>query len=557
MIEINRLKKRLGHRTETLKVVSFDVFDTLLIRLVPTERVSRLSAENLSGWLHTEASLKVSPGKILRHRFAYQANAERTGLRSKWTLTEWLTDLAGRVHADDALIIKFGRRAELEAEFGCLRIARNAAESIELARRYGFLVIATSDMWLENAWLEDLLGRFDLSFDHVFSSGSLKASKRDGNLFKVIEARLGCPPESFLHVGDKWRADFLKARRAGWRAVRPPRRKHLQPKRLPPKLRKGPLARKSYEDILQTLDIPPDAGQGNPFYDMAFHYIAPLLIIFSLVQWRKFEAQAIDTVFYIARDARIMLDVYQILEHQLEGSCPLRYIRLSRRAVALAHPAHFLANALPLPGKVGRNNVAEWLSNFVIEKDLKEKILHRAGLEGNARFGMRERQSLKQACRSLHPEILEARTCQTGLIRDYLLQNAVRGRPLKRIGIVDSGWACTTQDILRGVFPEAELISGIYLGVSSQGYPPDHRHLKYGLLRDDFRRCRHHNAVEASAGVVRLWDTLLREPAGTVLELKRDKDGVVEPVLKDRYVIGENEIRAAESTRKGRGQSGD
>ena len=245
-----------------------------------------------------------------------------------------------------------------------------------------------------------------------------------------------------------------------------------------------------------------------------------------------------------------MLDVYDLVADLMPGSCPRYYIRLSRKAVALVHSRNYLISAQPLAGKVGRKTVAEWLGNFKLEDYLVSEILKRAGLTGDALFSNPSRIAIKEACQSLQPTIEQAQIELSQMIKDFLTQTCSSSR-LNRIGIIDSGWACTIQDSIRNVLSDTELISGMYIGVSHQGLPSTPSNLKYGILRDDFRAPLHNNPLEASAGVVRLWDTLLRETAGTVDKLIRYPDGKVSPVLKTPSQLRKLEIGAAESIRKG------
>ena len=171
-------------------------------------------------------------------------------------------------------------------------------------------------------------------------------------------------------------------------------------------------------------------------------------------------------------------------------------------------------------------------------------------LPESAPFTPTARNALREACRTHLADIERIQCDLRAKIRDYLLQQAGMDK-LRRIGIVDSGWACTTQDTIRVVLADAELISGMYLGVGRQGYPPTTENQKYGLLRDDFRNPPHHNPVEASAGAIRMWDTLLREPVGSVLGLERCADGSVEPVLDDGKAIGRLESEAADAISHG------
>lgn len=554
MLNFEQFKSHINRKSKDVKVVSFDIFDTLLLRMIPPGRVAQLAAEELNRQLAAEELITLSASEIINSRRKFKQQKDRAYLyqESEWTLSEWLCELAKQHSLDPSILCRLSRQAELSAESKSLYLAPDAIKSISLAKDQDLQVIAISDMWLDQEWLKDLLAKFGLHFDAVFSSGSLGVSKRRGTIFKFIEANLALKAKNFIHLGDNLKADFLRPCLAGWKSIWIPHPGNsLQIRALPVISRYRP-KRKPWKDIVQALNIVSISTEkkSDPYFELAYEHLAPLLIIFSIIQWRKFREQNIDQVFYIARDAKAMFDVYNTIEHLLPGSCPRHYIRLSRRTVAIAHPDNLLQNVTHIAGKVGKKKVREWLSNFTISSELRNKILLSAKVNEKDDFTESVHSSLQSACSKLLPLIIAEQNIQKQIIKDYLLQQAPN-LSYRRIGIVDSGWACTTQDSIRAVLNDSELINGIYLGVSSQGHKPNRQNLKYGLLRDDFRRCPHHNPLESTAGVIRLWDTILREPCETVLELHRQPDNKVEPILVDETIFKDLEYKAADSINQG------
>lgn len=529
-------------------MVSFDVFDTLLIRLVPSEWTTRLAVEKFIGFLEKEASGRLTFQEIYGNRCAFKfANTPRTFVfERQWTLSQWLEQVSGRYNIPLDTVLECGFRAEIEAESVCLIVADEVSDTLRLVKQAGLIVVATSDMWLDRDLLRDLLKRFGLHFDAVFSSGSEGVSKRRGTLFRKVRQQFGLPAGALLHVGDHWKNDVLMPRlmgsKAAWIAGADDRKFGMLDGLLP----KGRWAKQPCQTIVRALATKSasKAKAADSYYRLAYDYLAPLLILFALSQWRKFRAQRIEHVFYIARDAWLPFEVYGLLEDYLGNDFSRYYVRLSRSAVTLAHPDNLLQNAIPLAGKLGRKTVGDWLGNFRIEEGLLDTILARAGITARTPFSDSVRERIRDVCDGLLPEILRAQTEQSLLIRDYLMSVAGNGE-LKRVGLVDTGWACTTQDAVRGVFQDAEVVSGVYLGVSAQGHRPEERNLKYGLLRDDFRTKGYLNPMEATAGVVRIWDRLLQEPTASVNELRREADGSVSPVMDSNWQMDEVEVGTA------------
>jgi len=254
------------------------------------------------------------------------------------------------------------------------------------------------------------------------------------------------------------------------------------------------------------------------------------LVVFSIFQWRRFRQHDIQVAYYLARDAWMMFDVYNSLAEFLPNSPERHYLRLSRRAITLAHPEDLLRGGADLVGRVGHRDVGEYLGQFDLGDALSKSLLRHASLTLESPFDPAAKRALTAALNAFASET-EARTLeQKRLLQDLLLQMTDQ-RPLSRIAVVDTGWAGSTQDAIRSSFPGAELVCGVYLGVSRGRKPLPTNNPKYGLLRDDHRTLPHANLLEKTAGVVRLWEMLLAEHARTVRSISRADDGSVDVIL--------------------------
>ena len=252
MLKIDLLKRRIEKKIDIIKLVSFDVFDTLLIRLIPTETVSRLAAEKLSISLKQEIVKSISPNDILFHRFSFQRKIEKLKSRKEWSLSEWLSDLAFKNNIEENLLKKIGYASELDAEKRSLRMDENAKLAISIVKGYGF--------------------DFGLSFDLVFSSASSVCSKKSGELFREVEKQVGAGPNGILHVGNKLRADYLSPKLRGWKSVWMPHWHSMFRLNVPKKLRRRILTKRPFEEIIQALEIPPCGIGSDPFYTLAYNY---------------------------------------------------------------------------------------------------------------------------------------------------------------------------------------------------------------------------------------------------------------------------------------------
>jgi|GEM_PF-6629137 len=518
-------EKILGYidKHPDIQVVSLDVFDHLLDRRIPSQWVSRMAASQLAYRLNG----RISAETIFLHRT--QSHRESKNQNREWRLKNWLQELADEYQIKPDSAMELGKAAELNAEKMSLKPDGKIPFLLYKLRKRSIRIIALSDMWLEQEWLSELLQYFDIALDMVFTSCSQGHSKQSGTLFPHISRSLNIDPRNILHLGDNVLNDFIQPRRQGWHALWIPQPRHRFPPKVPSLLRKHLNQLTPPWRILVELLEPLSEPCGDAIYDMGYRNLAPFLILFSLVQWLIFRRQRIEHVFYLARDARLLLDAYDRIAEHFPDSPQRHYLRISRRSVALAHPGNLLLNARPLAGKVGHKTVGEWIDNFTITPALKHSILQESGLEETVLFTPFQK-LLKETASKFYSRIMEERQQLRHFLHDYLLQTAQINR-FERIGIVDSGWAGTIQDCLCASLGEEIFVSGIYLGVSGQGEPPSKNSLKYGLLRDDYRRRPWFDPWQATAGVIRVWDTLLRSSEAMTEHLHL-KGGKIIPVAR-------------------------
>ncbi|MBF0231828.1 MAG: HAD-IA family hydrolase [Desulfamplus sp.] len=527
-------------KNSNVKIISFDVFNTILKRTIPSEDVVKISALRFSELIEKQFLQKITWKKIYDSRIKYSRDIE-VSEQQDWTILEWLSHLKSSLNIEYE-ISKFGTDAELFAETLCTESIKGISSFIENLRIQGYTVIAISDTWLDHDTLYRLLRAFDFNFDHIFSSGSIKASKKRGDIFKYIQKELKISERQILHIGDNLESDFLRPKFNGWKSFWLPRKHPLTGLWIPKLFQKGFLKIKKSSIIYQLL-IKKNMNS-EPLYKMAYQNLAPLVALFSFIQNKKFNEQNIKAVFFIARDAHILYKAYNLMANYLKTDWEIFYIRLSRRAVAACHPKNPLINVKPIAGKTGRKSVNNWLGSFAIDQDLKLKILEKANLNGSEPFSSENRIKLEKSCNFYIKELELFVKESKNLLADFIKQHFSDRIMPEKIGIIDSGWACTLQDSIANILSDLTKINGLYFGVSYQGVKHHANSAKFGLLRDDFRNKKFQNPFHSSAGVIRVWDIIFREDAPTVASLRRSENGIIIPVMKEDKSLGSNEKKA-------------
>lgn len=182
------LKQKAIARIEENDIISFDIFDTLLVRktLIP-EDVFELVEEHIGKRNYAEVRKKAE--RELIHPNIYDIY--------KYIQTEfhWDSDTTDMVLETELRIEK--------------KVTAPRAEIVELLRhaiQLGKRVVLTSDMYLPESVLKELLAYHQIKgFDMLFISCDQKKGKLDGLYEKLINLRID--NEKILHIGNDIQCD--------------------------------------------------------------------------------------------------------------------------------------------------------------------------------------------------------------------------------------------------------------------------------------------------------------------------------------------------------------
>lgn len=209
-------------------VLSFDVFDTILLRGLESERrrfawIARESARGLA-----LNGFPRSPAHLLRSRLDVQSAAYRALEAVNPNGDVRLADLH-RLQADllglPAKAIPILLDAELAAERRFSSANAALVGALRDLRKAGRRVIAISDTYYSEAdlrrLLADMLG--PIPFDAIYASSDWNATKKSGELFARVLQAENVAPGAMLHWGDDCRADQVMAAAKGLRVHWAPR----------------------------------------------------------------------------------------------------------------------------------------------------------------------------------------------------------------------------------------------------------------------------------------------------------------------------------------------
>lgn len=303
-------------RIRKYDIVTFDVFDTLIVRDVMSYR-DFVSLMNIKYQQRTGNKL---PFMFYRRRVhAPKPAGKKLGGREAS-----IDDIYNVLNMKDKDIIK---EIELETELEII------APNPEMMKVYQYCidnhkkVCCISDMYLKKEHIKNMLNQCGYYIDDIYVSQEYGVSKLNGGLFKEFLKEKGYSPDKVIHIGDSFKADFEGAGTAGIQSVHIERNinrlRYTKVSKLPYKVNDRILY-KFVNDRIDSLD--------NNLERAGYEVLGPVLYYF--VSWldKTLKENGLDNIFFCSRDGYLMREAYNIINGQ-KG----KYIFVSRKSVENAY----------------------------------------------------------------------------------------------------------------------------------------------------------------------------------------------------------------------------
>ncbi|PKP95435.1 MAG: HAD family hydrolase [Alphaproteobacteria bacterium HGW-Alphaproteobacteria-14] len=225
----DKLKQRLDELLDGGRVLSLDVFDTLILRDNSSE-ITRFFevGGRMADVVEAETGRQVSQvdafiARQLGTEATYRASRPIQGCREGSIVELHRTAsqlLVGSNDLAEAFIA-----AELENEATRIGLNTFIVDYVASYRASGGAVVLVTDMYLHAEQVVKLLEQLGIareSYDALFSSADTKVSKSSGGIFPFVERNLVRSPGDFVHLGDSFRGDVAQPLRRGWKAMHLP-----------------------------------------------------------------------------------------------------------------------------------------------------------------------------------------------------------------------------------------------------------------------------------------------------------------------------------------------
>lgn len=182
------------------EIISFDIFDTLLIR--PYVRPNDV-------FLHMSKLYDISDFNNIREQAEVSAWKKYTTSENECTNIE-------EIYSEMPKKYKGMLQKELDFEFSILMPNPLIQEIYDYAIQKNKKIVIVSDMYLHSDFLKRVLCKNGFKhFNKVYVSGEYRKLKSLGNLFKEVIKECNVNPSKILHIGDNKKIDILPAKKLG------------------------------------------------------------------------------------------------------------------------------------------------------------------------------------------------------------------------------------------------------------------------------------------------------------------------------------------------------
>ena len=350
---------------EAISVVSFDLFDTLLLRpFISPEDLFLLLDDLFNDLCKTHAFVRFSTLRVLAENACRERILSHGSVGfEEITLDEIYEQIERDYRIPKEILSRLQEREkELELHFSRPRHAGRAL--VELARDVGKRVILCSDIYLPKDLILSILQKHGYPTEGLFLSSESRLSKAAGGMFPFVQKELGVPAGRILHIGDNWESDMLAPARAGWKSAHFPKTsdllrnwnpgsytgeayasltarngkerdgKNAESQFLGYRCAMALTANRLYDDPFTLFAEPSDFG-GDPY---RIGYFALGQYLYAIVEWIAERARESggERIHFVARDGFLPMQAYRILRSHDTSLPREHYLFLSRKALALS-----------------------------------------------------------------------------------------------------------------------------------------------------------------------------------------------------------------------------
>ena len=337
-----------------IKVVSFDIFDTLVTRpfLRPTDLFTCLNED----YRKMTKNIGIDFSKIREDCEVLARTKANEQKKEEITLDE-IYDVIKEEYEISSEIIEKLKEKEIGLELKYCKKRETAYSIYKLAKYLGKRIICTSDMYLPFDIIKRIIEENGFFVDKIYLSDEIMKTKGTGTLYDYVLEQEKLDAKEMVHIGDNYQTDFENSKKKGIVGIYFPKTTDLMLN----KNHTNNLAQMfstsmpfwrdnqtsmNFIGIRTMIAMVANRYFDNPFRcfnkDSDFN-IDPYLIgyynlgmyMFGVVNWllRETQNKGYSSLVFMARDGYLPMKIYNMLKKYYENVPETKYVRVSRKAL--------------------------------------------------------------------------------------------------------------------------------------------------------------------------------------------------------------------------------
>ena len=506
-------KEKIDLKIKNADIISFDIFDTLIKRNVkqPTDVFSLVERE-----YNKFSSEKISGFKEVR------ISAEKKARNNSSLEEVTLEEIYGCMDCYNKDVRNNLLNLEIQVEKDICTKNNEIYNVYMRCLEQGKTVIFTSDMYLPFEVIKDILLKNEYTkYDNLYLSSEKKVSKSSGHLFQQIIKDYGISSKKILHMGDNPKVDFFMPKRCGIASILINKNTSNTTFQL-----------SSYKgldyNILSTF-INNNLNNHNlsDYEKFGYEIFGPILYSFTTWLHEKIVENKIEKIYFLARDAKIIMEIY---EKRFGNEIPIYYLNVSRKSVlkaTISDIKDFDELYFKIKAIISRtSSVADFLKILNLKKENYTKEFQNSNINIEKLVMDLSQAEKDNLFNIIYDDVLKQYREQNAFLRQYLRQNDMYGN----VALVDIGWNGTMQYYLEDIVPNETTINGYYYAINKDNKYAEYRNLKReGYLFDAKQLSDYQSTIQLSIGI---FETMFLSFEGSTLAYK-EEENKIKPVYGD------------------------
>lgn len=409
---LEKIKKEII--SEKTKVVSFDIFDTLIMRPFwnPIDLFMLLN-NDFRKINNIETGINFSKIRIETEKRVRENLIKNNENKQDITLDEIYQEIEREIDIDKDSIKKI-KDKEIELELRFCYERETAKEIYELSKYLHKKVICVSDMYLPISVIKSILNKNGYDIDKIYLSSDIGLTKYKGDLYQYVINDLKIDSNKIIHIGDNNHSDYENALKYGINAQFLPKAidvfcnenitndlGSLFKKNLP--MWENTSNGLSFLGIRCMLAVVANSYFDNPYRTFnnetdfntdpnLIGYYALGMHLFGVAKWLIEETtkKKYDKIVFFARDGYWIMKAYQMIKKLYKEAPDEEYLYISRRALIPAtlnnkFDFYKLSELIDIY-KYTPKTILKYIKNILYNLENLETECYKIGIDINKKF---------------------------------------------------------------------------------------------------------------------------------------------------------------------------